>query len=166
LVLVGCLYPHNINSTSSSSIITNYQTTLLTAGRIEVDLSVEYALADQTQLQNGYYLLWCTTSDPAEITKDTDKVALIIDVNQYKYDSDVYDLMFVDEMKFFAHDQDENGSSYYNDYAGWVEDGYLLEIPFKLNTDESASLDSLQVKLSAYNSTTEDLFDISTYNID
>lgn len=157
---------HTVGTTSSSSIITNYQTTLLTAGRIEVDLSIEYALSDQPQLQNGYYLLWCTTSDPSEITKDTDKVALIIDVNQYKYDSDVYDLMFVDEMKFYAHDQDENASSYYNDYAGWVEDGYLLEIPFKLNTDESASLDSLQVKLSAYNSTTEDLFDISTYNID
>jgi hypothetical protein len=135
-----------------SSIITNYTAVFNGIASISVAFDVDYLTAIEPLLENKHYLIWCSTCDETASTGSTDRVCLKVDSQLYDYNPDIEDLIFVDTINHFPHN--------INDTV--LADGF--DAPFQLNNDLAAGLSSLSVHLSAWNPSTDDRFDLQSYN--
>jgi len=148
-----------------SSIITNYTAVLNNAAEISVAFDVDYLLADQPRLENHYYVISVSTCDEALSGQNTDRVNQKVDVQLFEYNPDITDLIWIDKINHFAHDVDDTDpANAFDNYVGWIEDGFEIKVPFELNNDLNAKLKILKVHLSAFNPTTDNRFDLQTYN--
>tara|TARA_R100000655_G_scaffold39820_1_gene75167 strand:+ start:4627 stop:7113 length:2487 start_codon:yes stop_codon:yes gene_type:complete len=149
----------------ASSIISNYSATLVAADEISVQFDVDYLTAIEPTLENKNYVIWATTCDETAIAGNTDRVSLKVDTQLYDFNPDVEDLIFIDTINHFPHNiNDTVLADGFDDYKGWIEDGFEIVVPFQLNNDLSAGLSSLSVHLSAWNPSTDDRFDLQNYN--
>jgi hypothetical protein len=148
-----------------SSIITNYTAVFNSAASISVAFDVDYLTAIEPLLENKNYLIWCSTCDETANAGATDRVCLKVDSQLYDYNPDIEDLIFIDTINHFPHNiNDTVLADAFDDYKGWVEDGFEIVAPFQLNNDLGAGLSSLSVHLSAWNPSTDDRFDLQSYN--
>jgi hypothetical protein len=148
-----------------SSIITNYTAIFNGAGSVSVAFDVDYLTEIEPLLENKNYLIWCSTSDVNSSSFKTDRVCLKVDTQLYDYNPDIEDLIFIDEINHFPHNiNDTVLADGYDDYKGWIEDGFEIVAPFQINNDLAAGLSTLSVHLSAWNPTTDDRFDLQSYN--
>jgi len=149
----------------SSSIIKDYSATLQTPSEISVELDIDYLAADEARLENHFYVIWVATCDESLSSPLTDRATEIIDTNEYSYNTDVEDLIFIDEIDHFPHNVDDTDTpNAFDNIAGWIEDGFTIKVPFELNNDLSAQMTALKVHFSAYNPSTDDRFDLQSYN--
>jgi len=148
-----------------SSIITNYTAVFNSAASISVAFDVDYLTAIEPLLENKNYLIWCSTCDETATSGGTDRVCLKVDSQLYDYNPDIEDLIFIDTINHFPHNiNDTLLADAFDDYKGWIEDGFEIVAPFQLNNDLGAGLSSLSVHLSAWNPSTDDRFDLQSYN--
>ena len=148
-----------------SSIITNYTAVFNGAGSVSVAFDVDYLTAIEPLLENKNYLIWCSTCDETLNTQATDRVCLKVDSQLYDYNPDVEDLIFIDTINHFPHNiNDTILADGFDDYKGWVEDGFEIVVPFQLNNDLTAKIQNLKVHFSAWNPSTDDRFDLQSYN--
>ena len=148
-----------------SSIITNYTAVFNGAGSVSVAFDVDYLTAIEPLLENKNYLIWCSTCDETLNTQATDRVCLKVDSQLYDYNPDVEDLIFIDTINHFPHNiNDTVLADGFDDYKGWVEDGFEIVVPFQLNNDLTAKIQNLKVHFSAWNPSTDDRFDLQSYN--
>jgi hypothetical protein len=126
-----------------SSIITNYTADYQSSAEIEVQFDVDYLAIDETRLNGEYYVIWVTTADPNIDGKGSDRTTLIVDVAEY--------------------DVDDTQPGFDN-IEGWIEDSFSLKIPLQINVDLGAELNTLSVHLAAYNPSTDNIFNLQTYN--
>ena len=166
--LLDSVFTTRFEAPKSSSIIKNFDITSTTpAGDIMVvEFDVEYTPSQQSLLQNRDYMILIGTGDPSLFSPLSDRVMLLADLNQYTFNLDVPDLMFMDEFKFVPHNKEETTLSLPNDYKGWIEDGFQIQAPFKLNTDAGATLTSLSMDIVAFNTDTDDEFTLQSTVID
>ena len=152
----------------NSTILTNFDITSASGlGDImTVEFDVAYTPAQQSLLLNQKYMIFLGTGDPLLMSPASDRVMLLADLNDYTFNPDVPDLMFVDEFKFVPHNESDTAPTLPNDYKGWIEDGFQIQAPFKLNTDVGAFLTSLSMDIVAFNTDTNDDFTLQTTNID
>jgi len=149
----------------ASSIISNYSATLIGPGEVSVQFDVDYLTAIEPTLENKNYVIWAATCDETATAGNTDRVSLKVDTQLYDFNPDVEDLIFVDTINHFPHNiNDTVLADGFDDYKGWVEDGFEIVVPFQLNNDLSAGLSSLSVHFSAWNPSTDDRFDLQSYN--
>ena len=148
-----------------SSIITNYTAVFNGAGSVSVAFDVDYLTAIEPLLENKNYLIWCSTCDETATSGGTDRVCLKVDTQLYDFNPDVEDLIFVDTINHFPHNiNDTVLADGFDDYKGWIEDGYEIVVPFQLNNDLTAKIQNLKVHFSAWNPSTDDRFDLQSYN--
>ena len=148
-----------------SSIITNYTAVFNGAGSVSVAFDVDYLTAIEPLLENKNYLIWCSTCDETLNTQATDRVCLKVDSQLYDYNPDVEDLIFIDTINHFPHNiNDTVLADGFDDYKGWIEDGFEIVVPFQLNNDLTAKIQNLKVHFSAWNPSTDDRFDLQSYN--
>ena len=148
-----------------SSIITNYTAVFNNSGEISIDFDVDYLAAIEPSLENKNYIIFCATGDKLLGAAKTDKVTLKVDSQLYFFDSNVSELMYIDGMSHFPHNVDDtNIAGAFDNYAGWIEDGFEIKVPFELNNDLNAKMENLKVHFSAWNPSTEDRFDLQSYN--
>ena len=148
-----------------SSIITNYTAVFNGAGSVSVAFDVDYLTAIEPLLENKNYLIWCSTCDETATSGGTDRVCLRVDSKLYDYNPDIEDLIFIDTINHFPHNiNDTVLANGFDDYRGWIEDGFEIVAPFQLNNDLAAGLSSLSVHFSAWNPSTDDRFDLQSYN--
>jgi len=151
----------------SSTIINNLELLQISPLEIQVDCEITYSAAQQALLgDDKEFALWLIIQNDALDNESADRVPLLIDSDNFLFDNDIPDLFFPNEpdFKIIPHDQTEANPGY-TDYKGWVEDGLLLKCPFFLNTDLTAILEELNVTVSAFNSSTQESFDIQTIPI-
>ena len=148
-----------------SSIITNYTAVFNNSAEILVDFDVDYLAAIEPLLENKNYIIFVSTCDESLNTESTDRVTLKVDSQLYYYNTDRFDLMFIDGMRHFPHNVDEsNVADSFDDYKGFIEDGFEIQVPFQLNNDLNAKIQNLKVHFSAWNPSTDDRFDLQSYN--
>lgn len=150
----------------SSTIITNYEVHSPTGATITIEFDIAYTTQQQSLLQNQKYMMMTGVSDPALKGAYSDRVMLLSSVEDYLFTTDVYDLMFMDKFVFIPHDFDDTGGIFFGDYKGWVEDGFQIQAPFKLNTDEGAFLTSLTLDIVAFNVTNNQQFTLQSTQFD
>jgi hypothetical protein len=152
-------------SAVASSIITNYSAVYVSIGEILVDFDVDYLTAIEPTLENKNYIIFVSTCDETVNSDSTDRVTLKVDSQLYFYNPDVVDLIWIDTINHFPHNINDtvllNG---FDDYRGWIEDGFEIVAPFELNNDLSAKIQNLKVHFSAWNPSTDDRFDLQSYN--
>jgi len=149
----------------SSTIITNFDITSSSSGSDTIEFDVEYSISQQSFLNNQSYLIMVGVNNLTLTGINSDRVMLLADVKSYLFTTDIYDLMFMDEFEFLSHDMSDATINKYGDYKGWIEDGFQIQTPFKLNTDDGAILDSISLDIVAYNDTTNAQFTIQTTNL-
>ena len=149
----------------SSSIITNYSAVKVGAFEILIDFDVDYLAAIEPLLENKNYIIFVSTCDETLSSENTDRVTLKVDSKLYYFNPDEEELMFIDEITHFPHNIDEiNLADSFDDYKGWIEDGFEIKVPFELNNDKNAKIQNLKVHFSAWNPSTDDRFDLQSYN--
>lgn len=149
-----------------NNIIKNFDIIATTGTTATLEFEIEYTNAQQSLLSNQSYIIFVGCNDLTQIGISSDRVMLLADVKSYLFTNDVFDLMFMDEFKFVPHDLSDTDLNLYNDYKGWVEDGFQIQAPFKLNVDLGASLSSLTLDIVAYNDQSEELFVLQSTIID
>ena len=150
----------------SSNNIKNYEITAITGATATIEFDLEYTASEQSYIQSGKYIICCGVEDNNFSGNTAERVMLLAQLSDYYINTDVFDLMFVDEFKFVPHDMNDSSSSLYDDYKGWIEDGFQIQAPFKLNTDLGAYLTSLSLEIIAYDSTNGQNFTIQSNNFD
>lgn len=149
----------------SSTIITNFDITASSSGSATIEFDVEYSISQQAFLNNQSYVIMVGMNNLGLTGIYSDRVMLLADFKSYLFTTDVYDLMFMDEFEFIAHDMSDVSPTKFGDYKGWIEDGFQIQAPFKLNTDDGAILDSISMDIVAYNDTTNAQFTIQSTNL-
>ena len=148
-----------------SSIITNYTAIFNGAGSVSVAFDVDYLTANEPTLENKNYIIFVSTCDETVNSGATDRVTLKVDTQLYFYNPDVVDLIWVDDILHFPHNVNDNlDADSFDDYKGWIEDGFEIKVPFELNNDLNAKIQNLKVHFSAWNPSTDDRFDLQSYN--
>lgn len=148
-----------------SSIITNYTAIFNNISSISVAFDVDYLTAIEPLLENKNYIIFVSTCDETVNSVNTDRVTLKVDSQLYFYNPDVVDLIWVDDILHFPHNvNDSVDADSFDDYKGWVEDGFEIKVPFELNNDLNAKIQNLKVHFSAWNPSTDDRFDLQSYN--
>jgi len=148
-----------------SSIITNYTAVFNSAASISVAFDVDYLTAIEPLLENKNYVIFVSTCDETLTSQGTDRVTLKVDSQLYDYNPDVEDLIFIDTINHFPHNiNDTVLLDGFDDYRGWIEDGFEIVVPFDLNNDLNAKIQNLKVHFSAWNPSTDDRFDLQSYN--
>lgn len=150
----------------SSTILKNVEVTSATATTCVVEYDVEYSVSQQAILNNESYLMYCGVNSLTSVGINSDRVTLLTDYKSYSFTNDVFDLMFMEEFRFVPHDLADTSPNIKGDYLGWIEDGFQIQTPFKLNTDLGASLQSLSLDIVAYNPNTEEQFTIQSNPLD
>lgn len=131
----------------------------------DITFDVNYLTADEPRLDGMNYVIWVATCDETLSGVNSNRVPLILDAQLFSYNTDVSELMYVDEMLFFPHDVDiTDEANSFDNIAGWIEDGFVMKMPFSLNIDERAFLSSLKINLTAYNPSTDHSFDLQSFN--
>jgi hypothetical protein len=147
------------------SIITNYTAVFNNSSEVSISFDVDYLAAIEPTLENKNYVIFASSGDVLLGAGKTDRVTLKIDSQRYFYDSNISELMYIDGMSHFPHNVDDtNIAGAFDNYAGWIEDGFEIKVPFDLNNDLTAKMQSLKVHFSAWNPSTEDRFDLQSYN--
>lgn len=149
----------------ASSIIDNFTVTFTDVATLTCEFDVDYLTSIEPLLENKNYVIWASTCDEFKSAPTSDRVCLKVDTKLYDYNPDIKDLIFIDEINHFPHNiNDTVLTDGYDDYKGWIEDGFEIVAPFQLNNDLNAGLSTLSVHLSAWNPTTDDRFDLQSYN--
>lgn len=166
--LFDSIYTSRFEAPKNSTILTNFDITASsgTGDTMTVEFDVAYSPAQQLLLQNKKYMIMMGTGDASLFAPVSDRVMLLADLNDYTFNLDVPDLMFMDEFKFVPHNESDLTVLLPNDYKGWIEDGFQVQAPFKLNTDVGAFLTSLSLDIVAFNTDTNDEFTLQTTQID
>lgn len=166
--MLDSIYTTIFEAPKTSSILKNFDITSAspTGDIMVVEFDVEYSASQQAILQNRDYMILIGTGDPSVFSPLSDRVMLLADLNQYTFNLDVPDLMFMDEFKFVPHNETDTNPTLPNDYKGWIEDGFQIQAPFKLNTDLNAVITSLSVDIVAFNISNNQEFTLQSTVID
>ncbi len=145
-------------------IFTNVTGSIVT-NRLHIEFDVTFTTAQKILIANRQYILSVITDDYLQPHSTSKKVSVLCDYNDFLNSIDNPNLLTLDYCKFWEHAFDSavplTGTK---DFKGWITDGVINETKFTLSA--GATLNYLQFKVRAKNSSTLDEFDLMLYNFD
>lgn len=173
----------NLRTTAGSgaiadNIISNYTVTIGSPSTINVIFDVSFSAAEQLLLSNNQdYILYYTIQDITKNVNNGDKVTDLITVDCYDKSNDITGLFQVDKLEQYPHPETFTigVTTGYTSGKMFLEDGQMLDCRFKLKDTyldpETASnlpvtLSSLKFKIVAYDTVSNDWFDLREFNLD
>lgn len=134
----------------------------LTYSANTVTMYVEYTQPqiDSIDYNNDKFLILLSIANSTLAVSATDKVTLLVGYDNYVNSGDTEGLLSWNSSLVFAHNDTTNGKT---SYRGWPQDGVRVEWEAELIAD--STLESLRYDIVA-RKTTEELFVISSYNVD
>lgn len=141
---------------------------VITANNIVLTIKTNYSIAQKTVLANKTdpnFLLAISIGDITITNGNSDRVMLIVDAIEYETNPDIPDLMDIIDARFFAHDETIGVDPGSTSLVGWNEDGFAATFEFTLDTNKSAFINSLELKLVALNPLTLEFFDLDAFFI-
>ena len=156
----------SITKGSGGAIVTDVSVNFIDANNIEVVALINTTNVPIKLKATDYYLLSVIIEDDAKTQENSDRTALICDINTYDLNPDIPGLCEFYNIKLYEHgtDQIETGNT---DYKGWIQDGYLIKGNYRLNRLKNAILNQFMVKIVAWKDGTDDYFELqsNTFNV-
>lgn len=152
--------------TQASSFIDEVTATV-NAGDIDLVIKTTLSTAQQIYLAsmtNPYFLLAIQAGDVTLSNVNSDRVMLVADALPFDTSPDITGLFTVNDFRIFTHDDTIGTDSGFTDLDGWNEDGIACTFDFDLDLNKNALLNSLELKLVAYNTVTFESFDLDSYD--
>lgn len=130
----------------------------------EIEMQVQLTVSDPRITDISNYLITAEVAEDGGNNTFSNKTTLIVDVNTFEKSNDISGLFGVDFQDFELFDE-SSSSNNFTDVKGWVEDSLNLTYECWLDYSNNAFLNSLDVKIVAYNPTTLNYFDLETINV-
>lgn len=146
---------------NTGPIVQNVATTLVNAGTLQINFQIDTSNVIQELTEENNYLLYVVLDDDSLSANNSDRTAVICDINLYDKDPDIPDLLIVDSFELFDHVTDVTGSGN-TDYKGWIQDGYAVKSSFRLDRSKFAQLERIFVDLVAWNDSEDKYFTIQS----
>ncbi len=151
----------------ASGAITNFTLDIdggdasLLNGQFDLILST----AQKSLIENlGYYVIPFNIQDFALTGEDTDRVQLLLDVNQYFVNPDIPGLLDYTKHDLYKHPfvYEDTISTGNTSLKVFNESGIMIDLAFNLNMDLIPVIEQVKVGLAAHNATTGDFFEIQS----
>jgi len=140
------------------------------AGDLVIVIELDYSTAQKTFLagkvsaDEANYLLAIQVGDTTLSSGNSDRVMLLADAREYDEGADIPDLMDVTKFNLFSHDEQIGVDTPSTNKVAWNEEGLAIDFTFELDLNKDAVINSLDFKLLAYNTVTDETFDLDTYS--
>lgn len=138
------------------------------AGTLVIDVDLEYTAAQGLRLdEDSNFLIWVQIEDASLSAGNSDRVALIADVDTF-LQTDIEGLMGFDKFNLLKHNEVIGVDAGAVSITDWDEDGFLLDFDFwlDLGVTKNAVLTGLKFDLVAYDASQDQTFILDTYNFD
>lgn len=130
------------------------------SNQLVITADIDYTTTQQSLIDGGKYIIAVGTNDHTLAIDQSKLVNVLADLNSYTKDNDIPGLMGIDSNFFYEHPFDK-GTQGKTDFQGWVEDGILISVDFFLDLSLNAVINTLNLRLVAFNSGTGDFFEIA-----
>ena len=137
----------------------------IVSNQLVITADIDYTPTQQSLIDEGKYIISVATNDHTLEIDQSKLVNVLCDLNSYIKNNDVPGLMGVTTNFFYEHPFDK-GTQGTTDFQGWVEDGLLISADFFLDLSLGAVINSLNLKLVAFNSSTGNFFEIADVPFD
>jgi hypothetical protein len=157
------------NGISTSGTIINSIKADLVSGDILITANIEHTAAQKITLSgkaSPSFLLGVNVGDITKTNANSDRVMLIAGVGEYDKSADIPGLITLNDFRFFSEDEEIGVDAGSTDYVGWNEDGIACTFDFDLDLNKSALINTLDIKLLAYNTVTGAYFELDNYSYD
>ena len=152
-----------ITKGSSGSIVQSVSTSLISSNQLAIEFIVDVSSAKPTLTAESNYLLSVILEDDTTTQEQSDRTAILLDVNNYDLNPDIPGLLEFTSFSNFDHGTDISEIGFSN-YKGWIQDGYAVKGGFRLNRDLRALLESFSIQVVAWKDGTDDYFLIQENN--
>lgn len=144
--------------TSSSSITIT--------GKIAFDSNVVTEISASNEYR---YLLWVAVQDHTKVSNNSDREAVIVDINTFFVDTTDTTMISIDN-KFLSHVYDDFDTDGTTDiYDAHVEDEIVARSRFYIDsngrTSDNIVITSIEASIVCYNETTEEEFTLDRYSV-
>lgn len=153
---------------NNGAIISNIEAEVI-SGDILITATIDYSSAQQMTLAakvDPYFLLAVNVGDITKTNANSDRVMLLIDAEKYDSSPDIPDLITLNDFRHFSHDETIGVDAGTTDFIGWNEDGLSCTFDFDIDLNKAAFINTLGVKLIAYNTVTDSYFELDNYEFD
>ena len=157
------------NAANSAGIFSNVKADVLGVGEIEVEFDVTFSGDQLSRLENGQdYQIFVHLQKNGQTVDTGSKTKVVLDVNVYDKNADVFGLFGVDRHEQFKHDNDyvDLSSIGTTNAKVDVEEGLLTMGYFWLDLSLGAVLDALNFRLATYNTVTGDTGILRSVSLD
>ena len=168
------LYDRAFNSAglggvTGSDFITDCSATIV-SGELVVVTEVDYSTTQKTFLagkvasSEASYLIGIEVGDNTLSSGNSDRVVLLAAAREYDEGADIPDLMAFTKFNLFSHDEQIGVDTPSTNKVAWNEEGLAIDFTFELDLNKSAEITTLDFKLLAYNTVTDETFDLDSYS--
>lgn len=168
------LYDNALGNSGAAGIagqdfITNLTTFSPSGNLMTLFFDVEYSPLQKAFLSNKnsqgptYFLLGMELGDVSLSNGNSDRIIMLADVELYDESPDIPNLMAVPRFEIYPHDQQIGVGLPSTDMTSWVEDGLVVDYTYSLNLLFDAVLNTIDFKLVAHNSSTQQFFELDSF---
>jgi len=166
----GLYHVEGTGTTVGTGVIKSF-TSSISAGNIIIVAELEYAASQQSTLASinePFYVLGVSIANEALTNPTSDRLTLKADVKQYILGTDVSGLLAFDQFDIHFADSEIGVDTGVTNGIFWNEDSLAVEVDFTLERDvlKDAFLNTIDFALIAYNTVTEESFDLDNTSID
>lgn len=143
-------------------------TATLSGSDLVIDIQVSYSIAQQMRLTaTSNYVIGINVADASLSAGNTDEVMLIGDVNNYVKNADIPNLLNVTKFDIYPHNKIIGIDSPVTDLKpAFNEDGVAIDGTLSIALDKDAFINTMELALIAFNTVTENSFDLDTFLFD
>jgi len=158
-------------TTTGTERIKRFELTYISAARIDFEADIEFSEDEITLINpdllsivNDRYFIGIQAGNTGA-TDVSNKLILQADLQEFNINLDIEGLARFSNVRFYSHEMDDTEGGH-TDYKGWKQDGFLFASSIFLNKNENANLRNLAIRVSAYNTVTNESFDLQSFNYD
>jgi hypothetical protein len=131
---------------------------------VEYNTNQKAFLSGKLAQNPTYFLIGVQLGDNTLTNQSSDRTILLADVNLYDESADIPDLMHVTKYDIYSHEEQIGLGQFSTDKTSWNEDGLVVDFTFDLDLNKQAVLNTLEFNLVAYNTVTNQFWNIDTYS--
>ena len=149
---------------SNIIVFTPIGSTLTMMFDVEYTSTQKAFLSSKFNTSPVYIAIGVQVGDVSLTNTGSDRVMLLADVELYDQSPDISDLMHVTKNQIYPHNQQIGVGNGFSNMVSWNEDGLVVDFEFDLNLNLSAVMNSLEFKIVAYNTITNQFWELDSYS--
>lgn len=154
---------------TASERIKRFKLTKISSTRVDFEIDIEFSTLEQSfinpdllsEVFDNYFI--GIQAGNTNTTDTSNKAIIQADWKPFVINLDIDGLCRFENQRFYDHTMDTTLGGF-TDFKGWKQDGIVFGSNIILNKSENASLRAVNCRLIAYNTLTNDSFDIQKYS--